>query len=58
MYLVYCGSVNVYINSLRARSLLSFCAVTIQMFAGFGLQYILDHPKRELTPKFLVLSLF
>ena len=42
-FLVYLGSVNAYHNSLRARSLLSFCAVVIQIPAGYGLQKILDH---------------
>lgn len=45
VYLVYAGSVNVYQNSLRARSLLSFCAVVVQILVAFGLQYLLDHPK-------------
>ncbi|EXJ91481.1 hypothetical protein A1O3_00029 [Capronia epimyces CBS 606.96] len=42
-YLVYNGSVNAYHNDLRARSLLSFCSVMLQIPAGYGLQKILDH---------------
>jgi MFS family permease len=44
-FLVYAGSVNAYHNSLRARSLLSFVAVVVQIPAGIGLQTILDHDK-------------
>ncbi|EXJ85257.1 hypothetical protein A1O3_05932 [Capronia epimyces CBS 606.96] len=44
-YLVYGGSVNVYLNSLRARSLLSFCAVTLQVFLAWGLRWLLDYQK-------------
>ncbi|KAF2251755.1 hypothetical protein BU26DRAFT_242849 [Trematosphaeria pertusa] len=43
-FLVYSGSVNAYLNSLRARSLLSFIAVCLQIPAGWGLQWILDRP--------------
>lgn len=32
-----------YLNNLRARSLLSFVAVVLQIPAGWGLQWILDH---------------
>ncbi|KAJ5812677.1 hypothetical protein N7474_008978 [Penicillium riverlandense] len=42
-FLVYGGSVNAFHNSLRARSLLSFIAVVVQIPAGIGLQKILDH---------------
>lgn len=42
-YLVYNGSVNAYHNDLRARSLLSFCSVTLQIPCGWALQKILDH---------------
>ncbi|KAH8701808.1 hypothetical protein BGW36DRAFT_289358 [Talaromyces proteolyticus] len=44
-FLVYAGSVNAFHNSLRARSLLSFIAVVVQIPAGIGLQKILDHDK-------------
>ncbi|KAF2727326.1 hypothetical protein EJ04DRAFT_505881 [Polyplosphaeria fusca] len=43
-FLVYSGSVNAYHNNLRARSLLSFIAVVLQIPAGWGLQWILDRP--------------
>lgn len=46
-FLVYAGSVNAFHNSLRARSLLSFMAVVLQIPAGFGLQMILDNEKCE-----------
>lgn len=42
-FLVYSGSVNVYHNNLRTRSLLSFLAVVIQIPCGIGLQRILDY---------------
>ncbi|KIX09036.1 uncharacterized protein Z518_00114 [Rhinocladiella mackenziei CBS 650.93] len=42
-YLVYNGSVNAYHDDLRARSLLSFCSVALQIPAGYGLQKLLDH---------------
>lgn len=42
-FLVYTGSVNAYHNNLRTRSLLSFCAVTLQIPTGYALQKILDH---------------
>ncbi len=42
-FLVYGGSVNAYRNDLRTRCLLSFCAVVLQIPAGYGLQKILDH---------------
>lgn len=42
-FLVYTGSVNAYHNNLRTRTLLSFCAVTLQIPAGYALQKILDH---------------
>lgn len=42
-FLVYGGSVNAYRNNLRARSLLSFLAVVLQIPCGYGLQKILDH---------------
>lgn len=45
VYLVYAGSVNVFQNSLRARSLLSFCAVVVQIIVAFGLQWVLDYPR-------------
>lgn len=32
-----------YLNNLRVRSLLSFIAVVLQIPAGYGLQWILDH---------------
>lgn len=59
-FLVYSGSVNgksrpnfdnmcsltstAYLNGLRARSLLSFVAVCLQIPAGWGMQWILDRP--------------
>lgn len=42
-FLVYSGAVNAYLNNLRVRSLLSFIAVVLQIPAGYGLQWILDH---------------
>ncbi|TKA24753.1 hypothetical protein B0A50_05741 [Salinomyces thailandicus] len=42
-FLVYSGSVNSYHNDLRARSLLAFMAVVLQIPCGLGLQLILDH---------------
>jgi hypothetical protein len=33
-----------YLNGLRARSLLSFVAVCLQIPAGWALQWILDRP--------------
>lgn len=42
-FLVYSGSVNAFHNDLRARSLLSFMAVVLQIPCGLGLQWILDH---------------
>ncbi len=44
-FLVYGGSVNAFHNNLRARCLLSFMAVVLQIPAGYGLQLILDHKK-------------
>ncbi|PVH97514.1 hypothetical protein DM02DRAFT_674063 [Periconia macrospinosa] len=44
-FLVYSGSVNAYLNSLRVRSLLSFIAVCLQIPAGWALQWILDRPQ-------------
>lgn len=42
-FLVYNGSVNAFHNNLRTRTLLSFCAVTLQIPCGYALQKILDH---------------
>ncbi|KAK6396800.1 hypothetical protein LTR65_008698 [Meristemomyces frigidus] len=42
-FLVYSGSVNSFHNDLRARSLLAFMAVVLQIPCGFGIQMILDH---------------
>ncbi|KAK6076012.1 transmembrane transporter-like protein [Seiridium cupressi] len=42
-FLVYSGAVNAHLNNLRVRSLLSFIAVVLQIPAGWGLQWILDH---------------
>ena len=43
-FLIYNGSVNVFHNSLRSRSLLSFVAVVVQVPCGYGLHLILDNP--------------
>lgn len=42
-FLVYGGSVNAFHNNLRARSLLAFMSVVLQIPCGYGLQRILDH---------------
>jgi hypothetical protein len=42
-FLVFSGSVNAYHNNLRTRCLLSFCAVAMQIPAGYGLKKILDN---------------
>lgn len=44
-FLIYNGSVNAFHNNLRARSLLSFIAVVVQIPCGHGLHLILDNPK-------------
>ncbi|KAJ4405739.1 hypothetical protein N0V91_005046 [Didymella pomorum] len=43
-FLVYSGSVNAFHNNLRARSLLAFIAVVLQIPAGWALQAVLDYP--------------
>lgn len=42
-FLVYGGSVNAYHNNLRARCLLSFMSVVLQIPCGMGLQRVLDY---------------
>ena len=44
-FLVYLGSANAFANTLRARSLLSFLALVVQVPAGHLLHLILDHPR-------------
>ncbi|KAK5116713.1 hypothetical protein LTR62_007387 [Meristemomyces frigidus] len=44
-FLVYSGSVNAFHNDLRARSLLSFMAVVLQIPCGLALQWILDNKR-------------
>lgn len=44
-FLIYLGSVNAFQNTLRARSLLSFIAIVVQIPFGHALQLILDNPK-------------
>lgn len=43
-FLIYLGSVNAFQNTLRARSLLSFIALVVQIPFGHGLHVILDRP--------------
>lgn len=43
-FLIYLGSVNAFQNSLRARSLLSFIALVVQIPFGHILHVILDRP--------------
>ncbi|KAI1848639.1 hypothetical protein JX266_005498 [Neoarthrinium moseri] len=43
-FLIYLGSVNAFQNSLRARSLLSFVALVVQVPFGHLLHMILDKP--------------
>lgn len=43
--LVYNGSVNAFHNSLRARSLLGFSSVVLQIIVGFPLSMLLDNEK-------------
>ena len=44
-FLIYLGSANAFQHSLRARSLLSFLALVVQIPFGHLLHLILDHPK-------------
>lgn len=44
-FLIYLGSVNAFQNNLRARSLLSFIALIVQIPFGHILHLILDNPK-------------
>jgi hypothetical protein len=44
-FLIYLGSVNAFQNNLRARSLLSFIALIVQIPFGHLLHLILDNPK-------------
>lgn len=44
-FLIYLGSVNAFENNLRARSLLSFVALIVQIPFGHTLHFILDSPK-------------
>ncbi|KIY03906.1 uncharacterized protein Z520_00598 [Fonsecaea multimorphosa CBS 102226] len=44
-FLVYNGSANAFRNSLRARSLLGFCSVTLQIICGWALTLLLDNEK-------------
>ncbi|KIW90758.1 uncharacterized protein Z519_08541 [Cladophialophora bantiana CBS 173.52] len=44
-FLVYGGSANAFRNSLRARSLLGFCSVTLQIICGWALTLLLDNEK-------------
>ncbi|KAK4575317.1 hypothetical protein LTR86_001171 [Recurvomyces mirabilis] len=53
-FLVYSGSVNAFHNSLRARSLLSFMAVVLQIPCGVGLQWILDNKRWQRRTRALI----
>ncbi|KAH8691388.1 hypothetical protein BGW36DRAFT_400681 [Talaromyces proteolyticus] len=53
-FLVYGGSVNAFHNNLRTRSLLSFCAVALQIPCGFVLQKILDYEKLSRRKRALI----
>lgn len=44
-FLIYLGSVNAFQNNLRARSLLSFVAIVVQIPFGHLLHLILDNPR-------------
>jgi ABC-type sugar transport system permease subunit len=44
-FLIYLGSANAFHNSLRARSLLSFVAIVVQIPLGHLLHLILNNPR-------------